>query len=129
MLRRVLAGHGRDPRGFPFVATGIAHVDQDPDRAWEQAAPAIPALEGAIAAYAAGRGQSAGAPALHREDLLVGAPAQVAERLVELHRQAPYDHFAFWGRLPGFSHEQALRSIRLFASQVAPKVHASLASR
>jgi alkanesulfonate monooxygenase SsuD/methylene tetrahydromethanopterin reductase-like flavin-dependent oxidoreductase (luciferase family) len=129
VLRRVLAPRARDRDGFAFVATGIVHVDHDAERAWEEAAPAIAYLEGAIAGYAAGRDQTATAPTLRRDDLLVGTPAQVAERLVELHRRAPFDQFAFWGRLPGFSHEQALRSIRLFASQVAPNVHASLASR
>ena len=28
----------------------------------------------------------------------------------------------FWGRLPGVTHEEALANIRLFASEVAPKV-------
>jgi alkanesulfonate monooxygenase SsuD/methylene tetrahydromethanopterin reductase-like flavin-dependent oxidoreductase (luciferase family) len=66
---------------------------------------------------------------LRREDFLVGTPEEVAERLIALHHQTPYDHFAFWGRLPGFSHEEALRSIGLFASDVAPTVRTRLASR
>jgi alkanesulfonate monooxygenase SsuD/methylene tetrahydromethanopterin reductase-like flavin-dependent oxidoreductase (luciferase family) len=132
LLQQVLGEHGRDERGFPFVATGIVHVDRDADRAWEEAAPAIAYLEGGIASYAAGRG---GSPPDQRPEvprpagLLVGAPDQVAERLVALHRRAPYDQFAFWGRLPGFTHEQALRSIRLFAGEVAPQVRATLAGR
>jgi alkanesulfonate monooxygenase SsuD/methylene tetrahydromethanopterin reductase-like flavin-dependent oxidoreductase (luciferase family) len=39
LLEQVLAKHGRHQRGFPFVATGIVHLDQDADQAWEQAAP------------------------------------------------------------------------------------------
>lgn len=31
-------------------------------------------------------------------------------------------HLCFWGRLPGVTHEEALANIRLFASEVAPKV-------
>ena len=41
-------------------------------------------------------------------------PLRVAE-------EAPY-HLCFWGRLPDVTHEEALANIRLFASEVAPKV-------
>jgi alkanesulfonate monooxygenase SsuD/methylene tetrahydromethanopterin reductase-like flavin-dependent oxidoreductase (luciferase family) len=130
LLERALTANGKDDGDFPFVATGILHVDEDADRAWEQAAPAIAYLEGAMAGYVAGHdGPPADPPRpedLRREDLLVGAPEQVAERLVSLHRQAPYHQFAFWGRLPGFTHDQALRAIRLFASEVAPRVRTAL---
>ena len=39
-----------------------------------------------------------------------------------LHEEAPFEHFCFGGRLPGITHEQALESMRLFASEVAPRV-------
>jgi hypothetical protein len=42
-------------------------------------------------------------------------PLRVAE-------EALYHHLRFWGRLPGVTHEEALANIRLFASEVAPKV-------
>jgi alkanesulfonate monooxygenase SsuD/methylene tetrahydromethanopterin reductase-like flavin-dependent oxidoreductase (luciferase family) len=140
LLKQVLAKRGRNQHGFPFVATGIVHVDRDANRAWEQAAPAIAYLEGAISGYAAGRGgpaPSSDAPLppeadvehLQAVDFLVGTPEEVAERLVMLHRQAPYDHFAFWGRLPGLTHEQALRAMRLFACEVAPTVRTALAGQ
>jgi len=48
--------------------------------------------------------------------------------LITRYRDAPFDHFCFWGRLPGLTHEQALRSMRLFAAQVAPKVLNAVAS-
>lgn len=54
LLQQVLTDRGKDQSDFPFVATGIVHVDEDADRAWEQAVPAIAYLEGAIAGYAAG---------------------------------------------------------------------------
>ncbi len=47
---------------------------------------------------------------------------ELAEGLARLHEEAPYDHFCFWARLPGITHEQALKSMRLFASEVAPRV-------
>jgi alkanesulfonate monooxygenase SsuD/methylene tetrahydromethanopterin reductase-like flavin-dependent oxidoreductase (luciferase family) len=133
LTRKVLSDRGRDPGDFPFVATGIVHVDEDADRAWEQAAPAIAYLEGAIAGYGAAHDRPPIGPSrpegMRREDLLVGAPNQVAERLIALHRQVPYDQFAFWGRLPGFTHEQALHAIRLFASEVIPGVRRALEDR
>ena len=46
----------------------------------------------------------------------------MAEGLARLHEEAPYDHFCFWARLPGITHEQALENLRLFASEVAPRV-------
>jgi hypothetical protein len=41
LIGQVLTASGKDDGDFPFVATGILHVDEDADRAWEQAAPAI----------------------------------------------------------------------------------------
>jgi alkanesulfonate monooxygenase SsuD/methylene tetrahydromethanopterin reductase-like flavin-dependent oxidoreductase (luciferase family) len=37
-------------------------------------------------------------------------------------KEAPYDHFCFWARLPELTHGQALESMRLFASEAAPRV-------
>ncbi|HWI45032.1 MAG TPA: hypothetical protein VNT12_02585 [Rubrobacter sp.] len=36
--------------------------------------------------------------------------------------EASYYHLCFWGRLPGVTHEQALANMRLFASDVIPRV-------
>jgi alkanesulfonate monooxygenase SsuD/methylene tetrahydromethanopterin reductase-like flavin-dependent oxidoreductase (luciferase family) len=62
------------------------------------------------------------------EKYFVGTPDQVAEGLIVLYKEAPYDRFCFWGRLPGLSHEQALKSTRIFASEVAPKVRDAVES-
>lgn len=59
---------------------------------------------------------------LPREGCLVGTPEEVAEGLIGLHGEAPYDHLCFWGRLPGIIHEQALANTRLFGSEVVPRV-------
>jgi alkanesulfonate monooxygenase SsuD/methylene tetrahydromethanopterin reductase-like flavin-dependent oxidoreductase (luciferase family) len=56
------------------------------------------------------------------ERYLVGNPDEVADDLIRLHAEASYDHFCFWGRLPGITHEQALENVRLFASEVVPRV-------
>ena len=47
----------------------------------------------------------------------------VPDGLIRLREEAPYDHLCFWGRLPGVTHEQALANMRLFASEVVPRVN------
>jgi hypothetical protein len=60
------------------------------------------------------------------ERYLVDNPDEVAEGLAGLHAVAPFDHFCFWARLPGITHERALESMRLFASEVAPRVRGAV---
>ncbi len=81
---------------------------------------------GEIAGYGGGADT---APALERDDFLVGTPEQVADRLRELHRVCGFDHYAFWARLPGLPLEQALASLRVFALQVAPHVRGEIPAR
>jgi alkanesulfonate monooxygenase SsuD/methylene tetrahydromethanopterin reductase-like flavin-dependent oxidoreductase (luciferase family) len=111
--------HGRDPATFPFVLTSICHVAVDADSAWEQAAPGIAYLESAL------RPTPLGPEDLKREDYLVGTPDHVAEAMSALYAEVPFDHFAFWARLPGLTLDQASRSQRLFADEVIPSVRRS----
>jgi alkanesulfonate monooxygenase SsuD/methylene tetrahydromethanopterin reductase-like flavin-dependent oxidoreductase (luciferase family) len=55
----------------------------------------------------------------------VGSQDEVAEGLSQICQEASYGHLCVWGRPPGPSHEQALKSMCLFASEVAPKVRES----
>ncbi len=102
----------------PLICTSVVHVAEDADRAWIEAGPGIAYLEGQINTYA-GR---ANTPVLRRADYLVGTPDEVAARLADLAGELRFEHFAHWARLPGLSHEQAMASLRLFASDVLPKV-------
>jgi alkanesulfonate monooxygenase SsuD/methylene tetrahydromethanopterin reductase-like flavin-dependent oxidoreductase (luciferase family) len=112
VLRAALARHGRDR--FPFAVTTVVHVADDPDIAWREAAPGIAYLESAL------RSTPLDPADLDRSRYLVGTPAEVAQRLSDLHAQVPYDHLAFWGRLPGLSATQAESSATLFANAVLP---------
>jgi alkanesulfonate monooxygenase SsuD/methylene tetrahydromethanopterin reductase-like flavin-dependent oxidoreductase (luciferase family) len=105
----------------PLICTGIMHVDQDPDRAWAEAAPGIAYLEGEIASYGGTE-----PPALRREDYLVGTPEEVAQRLIALHETTRFMHFAHWLRLPTMSHHAAMRSLELIAGRVIPAVRAGV---
>jgi probable F420-dependent oxidoreductase len=129
-LARLLDEQDRPAGSFGFVATGVLHVHAEADQAWREAAPAIAYQERRFAEWGADRDRPPPPPVrpedLSRDDYLVGTPDQVAGSLLALHREAPFDQFAFWGRLPGLSHRQALGSMRLFAAEVAPVVRARL---
>jgi len=125
-VRDALDRHGRADKGFPYVASGVAFVHEDAGRARGILAPAIAYQRTRYAEWGTDREKPRPDP-IEPEDLpweryLVGTPDEVADGLIDLYREAPYDHFCFWGRLPGVTHEEALANARLFAERVAPKV-------
>jgi probable F420-dependent oxidoreductase len=125
-VREALARHGRAEEGFPFVASGVVYVREDSGRARSEVAPAIAYQRSRYAEWGTDRGKPRPEPTrpedLSWERYYVGTPEEVAGGLIGLYQEAPYDHFCFWARLPGITHEQALESMRLFASEVAPRV-------
>lgn len=125
-VREALERHGRADEDFPYIASGVTFVHEDAGRAREIVAPAIAYQRTRYAEWGTDR-EKPKPERIRQEDLpweryLVGTPDEVAEGLVGLYREAPYDHLCFWGRLPGVTHEEALANMRLFASEVAPKV-------
>ena len=121
-----VARHGRTDEDLPCPASGVAYIHEDVELTKEIIASAIAYQRTRYAEWGADRGRPKPEP-IRPDDLpwdryLVGTPAEVSEGLVSLYEEAPYDHLCFWGRLPGVTHEQALANIRLFASEVAPKV-------
>ena len=126
-VRAALERHGRAWEKFPYVASGVAFVHEKAGRAREIVGPAIAYQRTRYAEWGADRDGPRPDP-IREEDLpweryLVGTPDEVAKGLVRLHQEAPYDHLCFWGRLPGVTHEQALANMRLFASEVVPRVN------
>lgn len=121
-----VARRGRTDENFPYIASGVAYVHEDVERTNEIIASAIAYPRTRCAER--GTDRDTPKPALVRpEDLpwerhLVGTPGELVEGLVTLYEEAPYEHLYFWGRLPGVTHEQALANMRLFASEVAPRV-------
>jgi alkanesulfonate monooxygenase SsuD/methylene tetrahydromethanopterin reductase-like flavin-dependent oxidoreductase (luciferase family) len=125
-VREALARHGRADEDFPYVASGVVYVHEDSERARSDVAPAIAYQRSRYAEWGTDRGKPKPEP-IRPEDLpweryFVGNPDEIAGDLARLYEEAPYDHFCFWARLPGLTHEQALESLRLFASEVAPRV-------
>ncbi len=108
------------------VATRIQRGEQ------HDVAPAIAYQRNRYAEWGTDRGKPKPKP-MRPEELpwkkyFADAPDQVAEGLISLYKEAPYDHFCFWARLPSLSHEQALKSTRIFASELAPKVRDAVES-
>ena len=129
-VQDALARHGRAEDDFPYDASGVAYVreDSEPEQAQSDVAPAIAYQRSRYAEWGTDRDKPKLEP-IRPEDLLweryfVGTPDEVAEGLIQLHKEAPCYHFCFWALLPGITHGQALKSMRLFASEVAPKVAA-----
>jgi alkanesulfonate monooxygenase SsuD/methylene tetrahydromethanopterin reductase-like flavin-dependent oxidoreductase (luciferase family) len=125
-VREALERHGRGGEAFPYVASGVAFVHEEAGRAREIVGPAIAYQRTRYAEWGTDREEPRPEP-VREEDLpweryLVGTPKEVAEGLIGLYREAPYEHFCFWGRLPGVTHEQALENLRLFSAEVAPRV-------
>ncbi len=123
-VQEALARHGRADADFPYVASGVVYVREDSERARSEVAPAIAYQRSRYAEWGTDRGRPKPEP-IRPEDLLweryfVGNPEEVAEGLARLHEEAPYDHFCFWARLPGLTHEQALESMRLLPPRLLP---------
>jgi alkanesulfonate monooxygenase SsuD/methylene tetrahydromethanopterin reductase-like flavin-dependent oxidoreductase (luciferase family) len=132
-VRDALARHGREDEDFPYVASGVAFVHEDAGRAREIVAPAIAYQRTRYAEWGTDR-EKPRPELIQPEDLpweryLVGTPNEVTNGLIDLYQEAPYDHFCFWGRLPGVTHEEALANARLFAERVAPKVREAVAAK
>jgi alkanesulfonate monooxygenase SsuD/methylene tetrahydromethanopterin reductase-like flavin-dependent oxidoreductase (luciferase family) len=125
-VQEALAKYGREDEDFPYVASGVAYVREDSEQARAEVGPAVAYQRNRYAEWGTDRDKPE-PQKIQPEDLpweryFVGTPDEVARGLIQVHREAPYDHFCFWGRLPGITHEQALESGRLFASEVAPRV-------
>lgn len=105
---------GRERSTFPFVLTSVCHVAATAERAWQRAAPGIAYLESAL------RPEPLAPEELDPADYLVGTSEQIVTRLTELYSEVPFDHFAFWARLPGLSYAEAAKAQQLFIAEVAP---------
>ena len=128
MLRAALERRGRSGEGFPFELGPSLVVDEDSDRAWQIAAPAIAFQSNQYLQYGTDpdkpRPPDVTPASLKQEDFLVGTPDMVLERLQRLYDAVPYTRVNIWGRLPGLTHEQATRSLELFAERVMPRLSA-----
>lgn len=107
----------RTRSSMPFVLTHVCHVASNATIAWQQAGPGIAYLESGLPGA-----QQRTANDLDPSAYLVGTPEDIAARLADLHSKVPFDHFAYWARLPGLTVQQASAAQQLFANEVAPRI-------
>jgi probable LLM family oxidoreductase len=124
------AGHG--PATLPVGINSHAYVAETSERAADEYFPAYAAMMTRI-------GRERGWPPMTRPQfdqlrsprgaLVVGSPQEVAEKILFQHELFGHERFLAQMSVGTLPHAQALRSIELFGTQVAPIVRAELARR
>jgi alkanesulfonate monooxygenase SsuD/methylene tetrahydromethanopterin reductase-like flavin-dependent oxidoreductase (luciferase family) len=59
-----------------------------------------------------------------RRRMLIGRPAEIAERMAALRKAYPFDEAVVWARLPGVPLQLALDHLETLAAEVAPAITA-----
>ena len=127
LYRRAAAEAGHDPSALPLAINTHAWVGDD-----GAFAPHYTAMMGRI-------GRERGWPPMTREQYLalksprgalaVGSPDEVAEKILFEHELFGHTRYLAHMSLGAVKHEDVLRSIELFATEVAPRVRAELDRR
>jgi alkanesulfonate monooxygenase SsuD/methylene tetrahydromethanopterin reductase-like flavin-dependent oxidoreductase (luciferase family) len=125
VLEPALAAASRTLEDFRFLASAPLWVSDDPERDWHELY--LPAFEYQQRRYGewyedgdAADAPEAPCPAL--EQHFVGTPEDVAQRLLETHRRAPWRELGFFYRLPGIPHERALEQLELIQHRLVPAI-------
>jgi alkanesulfonate monooxygenase SsuD/methylene tetrahydromethanopterin reductase-like flavin-dependent oxidoreductase (luciferase family) len=121
--RRVAAESGHGP--LPVSVNSHTYVADTPEQARREFFPSYARTMTAL-------GRERGWPPMTREQfeqacgphghLLVGSPDQVVDKIVAQHGYFAHDRFLAQTTVGVMPHEQTLRSIELFAAEVAPAV-------
>jgi len=117
---RFVAAHDHEPP--PTVTLTYGFVDRDPDRARELGMQYARAYRlSAVEHYELGDDAVAELEAF-AEAQLWGTPAQVVEKAADLAQTTRTGHLAYAFRYAGVPYDEAISSMRLFASEVAPRL-------
>lgn len=126
-LMPALARHGRSRTDF-FCGVGVAlWVADDPERDWATVIePAMAYRQRKYLEWAAGEeakleGMTSQA---ERNGVIIGTPEDVARRVLDFHGRVPFDDLAFWYRLPGVGHEQAVAHLERVTRVLVPLLSA-----
>ena len=124
-LRPSLERHGRGP-DFRLIFASVIWASDHAEREWrETVGPAFVYQQRKYAEWEAGM-PSAGGYAFSgdvddlRKRLLIGRPAEIADRLLGLREAYPFCEIVVWARLPGVPAELALAHLETLAGEVAP---------
>lgn len=128
-IEPALEANGRAREDFQLIFTSIVWASEDFKAEWrEHVHPAFLYQQRRYAEWAGSvalpeglLGGAADAERLRRS-MLIGPPAEIAERLSAIRSVYPFDEVVIWPRLPGIPHELGERCLRTFAEQVAPAI-------
>jgi len=113
---------GRDLSSFFFGVGVVLWATDDPERAWDTTIQ--PALAYRQQKYLEWSGHEDALEGMTskalRQGVLVGTPEDLARRLRATHERAPWHDLAFWHRLPGVPHEDAMEHLELTSRRLIP---------
>ncbi|HTT93610.1 MAG TPA: LLM class flavin-dependent oxidoreductase [Solirubrobacterales bacterium] len=128
-IEPAMAAHGRERGEFQLIFSTFVWASPDFEREWqEHVGPAFLYQQRKYSEWAGEQAPPAGvlaeAPRLAelRHSMLVGPPAEIAERLAALRAVYPFDEIVIWPQLPGVPHELARRALACFAEEVMPRL-------
>jgi alkanesulfonate monooxygenase SsuD/methylene tetrahydromethanopterin reductase-like flavin-dependent oxidoreductase (luciferase family) len=126
LVRPALQRHRTDHASFRLIFASVIWASDDAERQWrEVVGPAFLYQQRKYAEWeedtpsAGGYAFSSDLGELRRQ-MLIGRPAEIAERLLALRKVYPFDEVVIWPRLPGVPLALALDHLEVIASQVAP---------
>lgn len=124
LLRPTLERYGRTLDAFFFSVGVVLWVTEDPDRDWHEVIePALAYRQRKYLEWAGSEDRLEGMTSqASRHGILLGTADDVARRLVEIHRQAPWHDLAFWYRLPGVPHPAAMDHLDRVMTQLVPRL-------
>ena len=133
-FREAAAEAGRDPTTLTLATIRIVHVAESRERAAEIVGEHLLYHENSYRAwFKTGDLAHEQANELYRSvsDLpldryILGTPDECVAEIRRLEETYGFDHFIFWGRLPGLPLQEARRSLQLFARDVAPQLRTSV---
>jgi probable LLM family oxidoreductase len=129
LYRRAVEQAGRDPATLPVSINSHAYVADSSDQAADEFFPAYSAMMNRIGAE---RGWSPmvrpqfDALRSPRGALVVGSPKQVADKIIAQHEIFGHQRFLAQMSVGPMPHDQVMRSIELFGTEVAPAVRSAL---
>ncbi len=127
-IRPTLDRHGRSPDGFRLLFASVLWQSDAAETEWRDViGPAFAYQQRKYGEWEEGTATAGGYAfstdlEQSRRELFVGAPSQLAERLVALRDRYPFDEVVFWARLPGVPFSLAMEHLERLASGLLPMV-------
>jgi probable F420-dependent oxidoreductase len=130
---RALRAHGKEPGQAEIVQSRVVFVAHDPELAWREISNGLLHQhnmysdwydEGGGTVASISRRRLSDPEQLPRERFVIGTPDQCVQEVRRFHEMVPFTHFAFWAQLPGVDPNRSLESMRLFATEVMPRLRA-----